>query len=706
MANCGRSPSRSIGVFLVAAAAILTAAPGRAQPGQVVTTEGPVQGILAEGGEAWEFRGLPYAAPPRGALRFARPRVPAPRSSILDAHSFAPACPQQLSGFQLACGDGEAANQLAGDEDCLALNVLTPAGAWPPIPELPVMVFIHGGAFQTGCARDPNPALALAGPVVLVSIQYRLGQLGFMATEEMAEEDPDGSAGNWALLDMLRSLEWVRDNIAGFGGDPGNVTIFGESAGGLAVCALLASPLADGLFDRAIIQSGNCQAATPLRTTPGSPIAGTTKVEVGSRVAVALGCPPSGSGSLECLRALPFGSLIAANDSHFAAIDGHVLSERPLVVFEREGAGGRAVIVGTNRDEQTVFTNFDAALVARIEGDYEGVVREQLGERLADQLLPLYPTPQLPSERLAQYNRLFGELSFNCPAVDTVDALARTGSSAYLYHFTQTIRNFFLFGEELGSFHALELFYVFGNLNQLGALFFFPAPGDFALASVMQASWTSFARTGSPDILFLGWPLYDPVEPRHLELKVPFSSLSVRDVYRDGSCDAQIAAIEEVDSDRDFVLDEFDNCPGFANSDQFDRDGDTAGDSCDLCPDSLLSPTLVFGRCDSEVANRAVADGCTLEDVFARCQQRPAPDRCWRGHDREKRSGHGHDRHDRYDRHDRDDRDDRCDREDDDWGHRNPKRCVKKLAKRLERQGILDRAERRAIKRCAGRGRR
>lgn len=625
---------------LLPAALGAQAAAGESGVGRVETRAGPVQGVLGTDGETWEFRGIPYAVPPLAELRFARPRPAPAHSETFAADTFPEACSQPASTLPDACHGSAAAGTPVGSEDCLALNVFArdPAGA----SGRPVMVWIHGGAFENGCARRSELAMTQAADVVLVAIQYRLGLLGFMGTAGMVGEDPDGSAGNLGMLDMILALEWVRDNAAVFGGDPDNVTIFGESAGAVAVCGLLVSPLADGLFDRAIMESGNCQVARPLRTTPGSAVEGTTEVEVSIEIADALGCAKPDGDTLQCLRELPasafselqpdLGSLGLGGIQY--TIDGYVLPERPLVLFREEGARGRPIIIGSNRDEQTAFSNFDAALVAAVNADYEQAVRDVFGEA-ADALLGLYPAPANSSGNLDQYNLLLGEARFNCPTLDVVEAFAERGDDAYLYHFTQTVFSPIPQLAALGSFHALELSYVFGRVLELSG-FFQPTAEDVVLSGQMIEAWTRFATTGAPPV-DLAWPAYDPAAPRHVEWSTTVSD-PIQSVFRGDRCAALNALIESLDGDRDFVGNDDDNCPELANSDQFDSDLDGVGDRCDACPASVLGPTLRLGDCDTGVANAVSVDGCAVADRFAACSR--LADRSWRGRVAERACAH------------------------------------------------------------------
>ncbi len=604
---------------LAVLALTLAAGPAAAQ-NTVVTTEGPVQGVLDSATGVWEYRGIPYAAAPVGDLRFARPGAPALHTGVSPAATFPNACPQITGALPDECSTGLPAGTLIGSEDCLGLNVFAPP---PTSPPRPVMVFIHGGAFVNGCARASQSVLAAQGGVLLVTLQYRLGVLGFLSSEETSAEDPDGSSGNWGMLDQIRALEWVKANASAFGGDPENITIFGESAGAVAVCALLASPLTEDLFQRAIMESGNCQIARPLRTTPGTAIEGSTGVDVGRGIATTLGCPASGPESLACLRGLPVSAITPRQGDLAAAgiaadqttLDGHVLEERPLVVFQESGVGRREVIIGSNRDEMTGFVNFDAALVSQIAADYTAAVTARLGP-VAPVLLPLYPAPADPAQNLTQYNLLFGELNFNCPVVDVADALASHSDPTRVYHFTQTQTTFVPALAALGSFHGMELAYVFGDVDRFFP-FFAPTAADAALSSSMIRAWSGFAADGTPAVTPT-WPLWNPAAPLHYEFNGALAD-PVRDEYRGGRCPALIAAITAVDSDRDFVGNEEDNCPALGNSSQSDLDADLLGDRCDRCPASVTSATLQINGCDTHVANRG-KNGCTLADEYAHCK--------------------------------------------------------------------------------------
>jgi para-nitrobenzyl esterase len=544
-------------------------------PGAVSTREGTAHGTLAEvpaeavspdtlcagptltvateatSPPVWRFLGIPYAAPPIGARRFARPAPAARRSAPLSAKRFGPPCVQPH----------------AGSEDCLTLNVWTPVAAWPPAPVRPVLVFIHGGGFEGGSASHPamrGESLAARTGAVVVTIQYRLGPLGFMATDEMIDEDPDGSAGNLGLHDQIAALAWIQTNIAGFGGDRGQVTVFGESAGGISICALLVSPLARGSFARAIMQSGSCIVHRALRTTPGSPIAGTTALDRGRAAAAVLGCgaPPV----LPCLRSLPAEAFLPVREIVDArpTVDGVLLTDAPIPAFAAGMARGIDVMLGSTGTE-----GFRDILAT--DAGYEADVRGRFGS-LTPLLLLHYPAPASAEGHQAQLDRLYGEVVFNCPALESAQALRASGSRVYLYELSHAIPR--SDGSLLPARHFEDVYFVFGTLIHvtLGA-----TAESRAVSESMSAAWGAFAARGIPSPKPL-WPPFEIATEPYAALEVPQVA---RSVYREGRCAALIADLLRVDADRDGVGNTRDSCPLVSNPTQIDSDGDGAGDACD-----------------------------------------------------------------------------------------------------------------------------
>ncbi len=575
-----------LGATLLIGTALALASAARATE-VVPTDQGSVQGSLDPSGKVWRYLGVPFAASTAGDNRFAPPRAAPERNAVLVADEFPPACPQQQGDF---C--------TRQSEDCLALNVFSPA--WGHAHKrLPVMVYIHGGSYVAGCTEVPvfDATSLAARRAVVVTIQYRVGLLGVMAVDELIDGQAPG-AGVYGLLDQIAALRWVQDNIRAFGGDPHNVTVFGESAGGTSVCMLLASPLADQLFDRAITMSGPCDLTVPLRTTPGTAVAGFTRVDLGEFVANTLGCFP-GDDRVECLRALPVEAILGLQSgveesgaNLFPAIDRAVLPEIPIRVLEKHGSRGRDVIAGANRDENTTF--LDPAFIPFIEADYEAALLASLPvfPEIAATALEVYPAPADPADNVEQYNTALGELFFNCDAQDTVEAVARHHSvrghrwgwrhprkgRAYLYHFTRAPFSPVPEVAALGSFHFLDQYYFFGQTAFLPFQFgMVLEPGDDALVEEMQRAIVGFARRGRPAAR---WPRYHPRGARHFVFDIG-DEPAVQTNYREGRCFEAREAQRRVDGDLDYVPDSLDNCPTKVNTSQIDSDGDGTGDRCD-----------------------------------------------------------------------------------------------------------------------------
>lgn len=460
-------------------------------PGLRATREGLVLGEVDSDGRQ-RFLGIPYVAPPLAGLRWRAPQPAAPRPWVLAATALGPSCPQR------AVSEGFFPSDLGViDEDCLRLNIWTPAADGAPKP---VMVWIHGGGLTQGSASERR---ADGGPfydgarlsddgVVMVSINYRLGPLGFAAFREFAGEAPDHpTAGNYGLLDQIAALTWVRDNIAEFGGDPTRVTIFGESAGGVSVCALLASPRARGLFHRAIIQSGNCRRSLAgLSTASGNQEAGYVQ---GERIVAALGCAAA-SDRRACLRAQPWPRLIEvlqptvgfgrSGENFGLLIDQYSLTQTPGLAMETGSAAPVPLIVGVNADEYTTLLPPESRppTVAA----YEALVRSSF-PMIAPLVLAQYPASAYPAPWYA-WADLLDDLNFACPARLAAERHVRNGHPAWRYVYTHVFANA---TAPLGAFHGGELGFLFG-----------PAAGftasEVALSASIQRYWTRFAATGDP----------------------------------------------------------------------------------------------------------------------------------------------------------------------------------------------------------------
>jgi para-nitrobenzyl esterase len=489
---------------------LVTACGGQGERGVVRTDSGLVKGVAVDqDGAVRVYRGIPYAAPPIGELRWKPPQPVAPWQGMRAADEFGAACPQpdvlsQVYGTPLP----------ATSEDCLYLNVWTAGAGGEAIR--PVMVWIHGGGYYLGWGHQvyyDGTELAKKGAVV-VTINYRLGPLGLLAHAALSAESPRRVSGNYALLDQIAALGWVQRNIAAFGGDPDRVTIFGESAGASAVGCLMASPLAEGLFHRAICQSGTAiGVAQRLReAVAGQPPA----EEVGELVARRLGVDGAGDVLAQMRAATAEEILAAANPTLGIApdegglrfgpvVDGWVLPEPPFVTL---ASGRRAVplLVGANANEGTVFLPRMGTLTAE---RFRAEARQEYGTA-ADRFLELYPVTG-DEDVPAAVDRSRTDGRFVAPARLMARLISETGAKAFLYHFTRVRPG----RERLGAYHGSEIPFVFDA---------FPADRpkddtDAALAEKMSSYWLQFAAKGDPNGPGLPeWPAYDPATELHMEL--------------------------------------------------------------------------------------------------------------------------------------------------------------------------------------------
>lgn len=461
--------------------------------------------IGEDAGDVQVWRGIPYAAPPVGDLRFRPPEPAAPWGGWREATAFGPECPQRMRG----------GTTVVGDEDCLTLNVWAPADRAAP---LPVMVFIHGGGFVQGSGSVvlyDGSSLARRG-VVVVTINYRLGALGFLATDDLVAESAEGSAGNYGIRDQIAALGWVRRNAAAFGGDAANVTIFGESAGAVSVCALLGAPSADDLFERAVVQSGGGCYGWP-RLDEATLTEPTSAVDRGAEIAAAAGC--DGADALACLRGLSAAAVVDATWMASASglglpdvgpnSDGVVLLAETWDRYADGSAPDRPVIIGSNADESRSFLT---GVPIPTEAAYESAVRMTV-PAFADDLLALYPASDYPTPKAA-FEALYSDVGFICPAVAFADH-ASGGEPTYAYHFVHTLRG--AIGAR-GAQHGDELFFLFDGLGIVPS--YTPVAADAAVTELMQAAWVAFARGEAPP----DWPAYDPSSPSFRILADPARS--------------------------------------------------------------------------------------------------------------------------------------------------------------------------------------
>ena len=382
----------------------------------VATADGAVRGQAVAAGE--EFLGIPYAAPPVGALRWQPPRPAAPWHGTRAATAYAPHCPQPSGSFGRA----------STSEDCLYLNVFTPARN--KARNLPVMVWVHGGSLRTGESNDYNPAALVRDGVVVVTINYRLGALGFLADAALASR-PGGPSGNYGLMDQQAALRWVQRNIRGFGGDPGDVTLFGESAGGLSTLAQLVSPGARGLFQRAIVESGTYELTQqPLAAAEAA----------GQAFAAKAGCAStlSARDMAACLRGLPISTILTDEDpvGYTPDVDGAVLTQSVKTALARGQFNRLPVAIGTNHDEYRLFVAVIQFLGGRVTAaNYQSMIASTLSvpAATAAKIAAQYPLSRYPSPPVA-LGAVGTDAIFACHALTAEQSLARYVPT-YAYEF-------------------------------------------------------------------------------------------------------------------------------------------------------------------------------------------------------------------------------------------------------------------------------
>jgi para-nitrobenzyl esterase len=464
----------------------------------VVDTEsGRLAGLRK--GDVLGFRGIPFAKPPVGALRWRMAELCPPWTGVRDATRYSFVCPQAVSQLESFTGGMMGVQS----EDCLYLNVWTPGCDGT---KRPVMVWIHGGAFVLGAGSQStyNGGLLAARDVVIVTVNYRMGAFGFLNLNDATNGRAPGT-GAEGLGDQVLALEWVKRNIAAFGGDPKNVTIFGESAGGMSVSALLATPSAQGLFHKAIPQSGGADIGYDR--------------ERSARVAHAI-LDAMGLDSTARLVDVPTAVILKAQVALLAAarsgrdsrklgglpfqptIDGALLPRRPIDTLRASAAKNIPLLTGTTREEWKLFTAVNPRL------------RLMTAKRLAERVTRLESTAAAamlqaydegsPFER---FNAIMTDKTFTVPMMRLLDAQAREAPQ-FTYRFDWRSP---LLGGIMGSCHALELGFVFGTHNQkLAKSFFGSGPVAETLSSTMMDCWTAFARTGNPSTAATGvWPRYD-----------------------------------------------------------------------------------------------------------------------------------------------------------------------------------------------------
>ncbi len=458
------------------------------QPGQAKVEEGILQGTIEDG--LTVYKGIPFAAPPVGDLRWRAPQPAEKWEGVRQATKFAPA-PMQ------------GGNPPAGkSEDCLYLNVWTPAKSAKDC--LPVLVWIYGGGFSFGSTSEPvydGEKLARKG-VVLVSIAYRVGQLGFLAHPELSAESPHHVSGNYGLLDQIAGLQWIRKNISAFGGDPNKVTIFGESAGGISVSMLCASPLAKGLFRGAISESGGSFGPTRAITFPGENMKPLEQAEAEGESYV----KKAGVSSIAELRKieadkLPLGMGMGGG---WPIVDGYVIPGDQYKLYSSGKYNDTPILVGYNSDEGASFSH------EKTPEEYIAGVKARYGE-FADVLIKAYPAGKDTVPKTAR--DLMRDAAFGWHTWSWARLQSETGKSKVFYYYFDQHPDYPKDSPRAGygSPHGQEVAYVFGHLDASNPLI---TKTDLEISDAMETYWTNFAKYGDPNGEGVPeWPAFSDVNP-------------------------------------------------------------------------------------------------------------------------------------------------------------------------------------------------
>jgi carboxylesterase type B len=536
--------------------------------GSAVVTIGDGQLQGHSDGKVTAFLGIPYAQPPTGPLRWAPPQKPAKWTGVFDAATFGKRCAQMANPtLQTAA---------SADEDCLYLNVWTPN---PAASKLPVMVWFHGGGNVGGSASDPVPfadggyfysGASLAGNgAVVVSLNYRLGIFGFFAHPGLAAEG--SKMGNQGLWDQRFALQWVQANIAQFGGDPGNVTIFGESAGSLDVCLHVASPQTPALFERAISESGGCTTHQPTVASDQPAI-----LDLAAR----LGCPGGGSGvgasadggleggasadataggsaadagtdSLACLRNVPVQMLLDAAQSdggglggpYAPVVEGDFFADQPRTLYQNGKIAKTPYILGSNQDEGTLFEL--SAVPVTDQAGLTAAINHQFGDAGAA-AAQLYPVSEFdggsPNPYQAALTRMIGDSILVCSTYDSALLAAKQGIPVSMYNFDIPVVIPGVVGTSpgelyLGASHGSELSFVFGTSPQ-----FTTDMGQATVSKLMERYWTRFAATGDPNGgTDLMWPPFTATSDERMQFSL---QPSVVTGFREAECNFWIGQYE------------------------------------------------------------------------------------------------------------------------------------------------------------------
>ncbi len=467
----------------------------------VTTESGLIKGLAETGTETCVWRGIPYAAAPVGDLRWKAPQ-PAPKwEGTRDGSKWGARCMQK---GEMEYVNADPSKKMS--EDCLYLNIWSPKTR--DNRRLPVMVWIHGGGYAGGTGNTKmyfGDRMAETGGLVVVTINYRLNAFGFLTLAALRKEDPNQSAGNYGSLDQVAALKWVQKNIAHFGGDPNNVTIFGESAGGWSICTMLATPLAKGAFSKAILESGGCEQAEPMENG----------YKKGQTIVDQVGCK---NDDLACLRKLPAKKILDATTggitTGFNLInhqDGYLLSDTPLNLIRSGNYNWVPFIAGSNHDEVKVLL--------LLEKDSRKAPPEQYAEKMKffevtdaeiKKLTALYPLSAYDNQPGNAFAQIATDAALGCPTYLGLAATAKYQKEVYYYRFDFDQMRL---GKSIGAAHSMEIPFVFNSLDRSPmSILYGPQQKKIAepLVPIVQGYWINFAKTGDPNGPGLPpWPKFD-----------------------------------------------------------------------------------------------------------------------------------------------------------------------------------------------------
>ena len=483
---------------------------------------GTLSGVLHDGVRS--YKGVPYAAAPVGTLRWKPPQPVAAWTGTRKGDQVGPACPQSARETPSSIFPDPTEKQ---SEDCLYLNVWTAAR---DNERQPVMVWYHGGGWVrgSGASYTPNGAPIARKGVVLVTVNYRMGALGFLAHPALSAESTHRASGNYGFLDQIAALQWVKKNISAFGGDPGRVTVIGESAGSWTSSVLVASPLSRGLFHRAIGESGARFGGQPYlrEARNGVPSAESSGLEFAKA---------AGADSLEALRAVPVEKVLTLPFRTSETVDGWVLPDEMRTLYAQGKQAMVPVLIGSNANERTP----NPATAPKTVAEYRARLAQEYGESSED-IARAYPVAS-EADIADAMAAIGGHMQFTLYMRTWARTMTAAGQKAFLYHFTHVPPHPRSRQERLGAFHTSEVPYVFNDLKQRDWSF---SETDFRLADAMSTYWTRFATTGDPN--GAGQPAWKPYDATN----EPYMEFGSAPVPREHLLKEQLDALERFDQRR------------------------------------------------------------------------------------------------------------------------------------------------------------